>query len=81
MRSFGARKCTFALFGCLADQWTSVCREVEKGESIERKISYDGCTGPLEKIDALEHVEVHVTLEAPRRGDVNMFLVSPAGTR
>lgn len=29
----------------------------------------------------LEHVQAHVTLVASRRGDVQLFLVSPAGTR
>ncbi len=39
------------------------------------------CKGKPSEVDKLEHVEVYVKLSAPRRGDVNMILISPAGTR
>lgn len=35
----------------------------------------------LDHIKTLEHVTVTLTLQHPRRGDLQLFLVSPAGTR
>ncbi len=37
--------------------------------------------GACDKVNVLEHVQAHVTLAASKRGDVQIFLVSPSGTR
>jgi subtilisin-like proprotein convertase family protein len=34
-----------------------------------------------EKVKYLEHVQVHVSLSASKRGDVQITLISPGGTR
>lgn len=42
----------------------------------------DGCLGDYNNaVRYLEHVEAIVTLEASRRGEIEMFLTSPHGTR
>lgn len=41
----------------------------------------DGCRGKLDEVNNLEHVQVIVTLQSPRRGEVELYLTSPAGTR
>ena len=32
-------------------------------------------------VNFLEHVQAHVSVEAPRRGDISMYLTSPHGTK
>jgi subtilisin-like proprotein convertase family protein len=34
-----------------------------------------------DKVNYLEHVQVHVTLSATKRGDVQINLISPSGTK
>ena len=58
-----------------------IVSDIPKRGTLIRKISYTGCKDKKQNIDSLEHVQIHVKLEHPRRGDVNMFLVSPSGTR
>lgn len=41
----------------------------------------DGCRGQLDEVNYLEHVQVVVTLQAKDRGEVELYLTSPAGTR
>lgn len=43
-----------------------------------------GCQGssyPNEKVRYLEHVQIIITLTAQRRGDLEIYLTSPSGTR
>jgi furin len=36
---------------------------------------------PQSRVTFLEHVQARITLMAPKRGDIQIFLISPAGTR
>ncbi|KAL8581696.1 hypothetical protein ACOMHN_043114 [Nucella lapillus] len=50
--------------------------------SVIDKISVDACKGDNSKwIQRLEHVQVHLKVNSRRRGDIQVFLVSPSGTR
>lgn len=42
---------------------------------------FDGCKGKGQAITSLEHTQVHIKLETGRRGNTEIFLTSPAGTR
>ena len=44
-------------------------------------ITTDACAGNDTEVNYLEHVQAVVTLTAGRRGDVELFLTSPMGTR
>ena len=60
----------------------TLCRDLEPEGTIRRTIHTTGCHGdPAREINHLEHVEVHVRLEAKYRGDINMILFSPMGMR
>ncbi len=52
-------------------------REVGDKGNITRIIDVQGCS----TVNYLEHVVITITLDAQRRGDVNMILISPMGTR
>ncbi|XP_032794407.2 neuroendocrine convertase 1 isoform X1 [Daphnia magna] len=41
----------------------------------------DGCAGTLNEVNYLEHVEVIVNIEYPVRGQLEIDLISPSGTR
>lgn len=48
------------------------------GRSVSKtKMEVSSC----DNVKFLEHVRVHVTLAATKRGDVRIFVVSPSGTR
>ncbi|XP_046655685.1 neuroendocrine convertase 1-like [Daphnia pulicaria] len=40
----------------------------------------DGCSGTLDEVNYLEHVEVIVSIEYPVRGQLEIDLISPSGT-
>lgn len=50
-------------------------------ESVTLKITTDACSGTETEVLYLEHVQAVITLNATRRGDVQLFLVSPLGTK
>ncbi|KAK3869911.1 hypothetical protein Pcinc_024806 [Petrolisthes cinctipes] len=50
-------------------------------ESVSLKITTDACSGTETEVLYLEHVQAVITLNATRRGDVQLFLVSPLGTK
>lgn len=66
-----------------------VCRYSRKslmkigyGEVVMDKLSLDGCKGDNSRwIQRLEHVQVHLKVNTRRRGDIQVFLTSPSGTR
>ncbi|KAK0424619.1 hypothetical protein QR680_008753 [Steinernema hermaphroditum] len=78
----------------LAQNWTTVpeqrkCRvsfparykTIPHGNSLELSLYVDGCQGSKEDhLVYAEHVQVIVTLTAPKRGDIFMYLLSPSGT-
>jgi hypothetical protein len=61
---------------------TRARRHINTAETISIPLETDGC-GHLggDRVAFLEHVQVRITLSAPKRGDVQIFLTSPAGTR
>ncbi|XP_052232928.1 PC3-like endoprotease variant B [Dreissena polymorpha] len=79
----------------LAQQWVNkpqqrVCESGEKtvdanispGQCHKVEFPYQSCQGDdATSITNLEHVQLHVHAEAARRGDVEIYLESPASTR
>ncbi|XP_055924538.1 neuroendocrine convertase 2-like [Argiope bruennichi] len=49
--------------------------------STQIYIDTDACAGTETEVNYLEHVQAIITLNASRRGDVTLFLISPMGTR
>ena len=49
-------------------------------ESLILEISSDACRGMDNQVNYLEHVQAFVTLNATRRGDVTLYLLSPMNT-
>lgn len=58
-----------------------ICREVTLENSILLKITTDACKGTETEVNYLEHVQAVVSVNATRRGDLEIFLTSPMGTR
>ncbi|KAG0702998.1 Neuroendocrine convertase 2 [Chionoecetes opilio] len=54
---------------------------VKQESSKPRKISTDACAGTDTEVNYLEHVQAVITLNATRRGNVELFLLSPMGTQ
>ncbi|VDI00359.1 Hypothetical predicted protein [Mytilus galloprovincialis] len=78
----------------LARNWTKVpeqhiceirSRDVDKPIPMNGKITVyldtDGCEGTLDHVKYLEHIQARITLTASRRGEIQIFLISPMGTR
>ncbi|XP_029944497.1 proprotein convertase subtilisin/kexin type 6 [Salarias fasciatus] len=57
-------------------------RHIHPGQSLNSSVFTSGCSqDPEQHVDHLEHVVVKVLLVHPRRGDLEIHLVSPSGTR
>ncbi|VVC34580.1 Peptidase S8, pro-domain,Peptidase S8, subtilisin, Asp-active site,Kexin/furin catalytic [Cinara cedri] len=78
----------------LAKQWHSVparyhcqggshtkIRKFTNKSGIILKLNTDACKGTDTHVKYLEHVQAVITLNSTRRGDVELFLISPMGTR
>jgi len=78
----------------LAGQWKSVppryhceagsdktIRPIPSGKSLFLTLETTGCAGTETEVNYLEHVQALITLNTTRRGDVEVFLRSPMGTR
>uniref|UniRef100_A0A0N5AIG8 P/Homo B domain-containing protein n=1 Tax=Syphacia muris TaxID=451379 RepID=A0A0N5AIG8_9BILA len=79
----------------LAANWTTVPEQrrcifeypakyktVPHGNRLQLQLYSDGCaTKPHEKVVYLEHVQAIINLSAPKRGDIQIYLISPSGTR
>lgn len=50
-------------------------------DTVELKLSTMGCKGQASEVRKLEHVDVTLTLRHRRRGDLNITVVSPNGTK
>lgn len=65
--------------------WTvSECisyRQIPTSRSLLLKITTDACKGQDTEINYLEHVQAVISVNATRRGDLELFLTSPMGTR
>lgn len=58
------------------------CRYIRPEQKLNVTMSSTGCSGqPEQHIAFLEHVVVRVLIIHPRRGDLEISLVSPSGTR
>lgn len=78
----------------LAGQWKSVparyhceagsdktIRAIPSDKSLFLTLETTGCAGSETEVNYLEHVQALITLNTTRRGDVELFLRSPMGTR
>ena len=59
----------------------AIFREVTSDRSILLKIKTDACAGTEYAVNYLEHVQAVISVNATRRGDLELFLTSPMGTR
>ena len=48
---------------------------------LEIPLESNGCAGTTNEVRYLEHVQAIVSLSALRRGDIDIALISPGGTR
>ncbi|KAG8036772.1 hypothetical protein G9C98_004094 [Cotesia typhae] len=55
--------------------------KVTQDNSILLKIKTDACAGTESAVNYLEHVQAVITVNATRRGDLELFLTSPMATR
>ena len=56
-------------------------RAIPHGNRLQLQLYTDGCANsPDENVAYLEHVQAIITLKAPKRGDIQIYLTSPAGT-
>ncbi|XP_052126085.1 neuroendocrine convertase 2-like [Frankliniella occidentalis] len=55
--------------------------EIPSDRSVLLKINTNACAGSDTEVRYLEHVQAVISLNATRRGDVELFLTSPMGTR
>ncbi|KAL4227608.1 hypothetical protein ACF0H5_013049 [Mactra antiquata] len=92
--SFGYGLMDAAAMVKLARNWTtvppqSICeirysekeRPVPTNAKILVPLYTDGCEGTDHHVKYLEHVQARITLKSSRRGDVQIFLQSPSGTK
>ncbi|KAK0098162.1 hypothetical protein PV326_010739 [Microctonus aethiopoides] len=56
-------------------------QRIPSDRSILLEIKTDACTGTEYAVNYLEHVQAVITVNATRRGDLEIFLTSPMGTR
>ncbi|XP_054466040.1 proprotein convertase subtilisin/kexin type 6-like isoform X2 [Anoplopoma fimbria] len=57
-------------------------RHIHAGQSLNSSTTTSGCSEePDQHVDYLEHVVVKVLIVHPRRGDMEINLISPSGTR
>jgi len=60
----------------------TVFRGIPINGQLEVSLDSDGCkSSPYSRVGYLEHVQAVVTLAASRRGEIEVFLTSPRGTR
>jgi len=58
-----------------------MCSGIPVNGNVEVALDYDGCRGTDHEVQFAEHVQAVITLTAPVRGEVEIFLTSPSGTR
>lgn len=71
-------------FSCVSSTNTeplSTHRKMTVNNSVLLEITTDACAGTDTEVNYLEHVQAVITLNATRRGNVELFLVSPMGTQ
>lgn len=86
-KSLGISKCfriDFFLEACTVNLFPRAVlsfRKVTSDRSILVKIKTDACAGTEYAVNYLEHVQAVISVNATRRGDLELFLTSPMGTR
>jgi len=56
-------------------------RRIPSRGTLVLKLDTKACQGTDTEVNYLEHVQAVVTLNSTRRGDTNIYLTSPMGTR
>lgn len=57
-----------------------ISRTIPHGNRLQLQLYTDGCASDSRnKVVFLEHVQAIITLTAPKRGDIQIYLTSPAG--
>ncbi|XP_041369640.1 furin-like protease kpc-1 isoform X1 [Gigantopelta aegis] len=56
-------------------------RRIPMNGKITVPLYTDGCVGSGNRVKYLEHVQARITMTASRRGEIQIFLTSPWGTR
>ena len=68
--------------GCRGtNMYVLFCRVAHHHDVLELQMYSDGCRGTNNEVVYLEHVQAVLTLTAAVRGEVQIYLTSPAGTR
>lgn len=68
------RKCTVA--------YPARYKTIPHGNRLQLQLYTDGCANePRSRVVFLEHVQAIITLTAPKRGDIQIYLTSSSGTR
>ena len=49
--------------------------------SLDATLNTDACAGTKDEVNFIEQVEVIVTIKAAKRGELEVYLTSPMGTR
>ena len=65
MDNLGSKRLIFDIF---------VYREIPQGKSLFLTIETTSCAGTDTEVNYLEHVQAVITLNATRRGDVELFM-------
>lgn len=60
---------------------TFLFRALRWNQPLTVEVDTDGCAGSKNEIRYLEHVQMILTLEYSRRGDLTIFLTTPMGTK
>lgn len=56
-------------------------RQIPSHKSLILKINTKACAGESTEVKYLEHVQAVISVNGTRRGDLELYLTSPMGTR
>lgn len=56
-------------------------KKFSTNNSVVMDIDTNACIGKETEVNYIEHVQAVITLNATRRGEVTLYLISPSGTR
>lgn len=59
----------------------NICSKIQSPNTLILQIKTDACKGTDTEVNYLEHVQAVITTNASRRGDLQMYLTSPMGTK
>lgn len=68
-------------FHCEAGSVIGNAKPIPAAKSLYLEINTDACRGQDTEVNYLEHVQAVITVNSSRRGDLELFLTSPMGTR